>query len=142
GVRAKLRGISQQRDEFQHLGERAGPAVRDDERERLRADAAFVNVMDLQAADIRAEMTEAVERRFLRAPVKYALPVLRQFMKVIEAGAVFPARAGQRVGPARECQPRLQIVQRGLRNVDFEGVYIHRLSAMIFSLSTLWASIP
>src|SRR5262249_31967255 len=74
GIAAMGAGIGEERDDLPHLGEAAGPAMGEDERQRLPvptlAGAAAVHEMDALALDLGDELRQAVEPRLLRAPVE------------------------------------------------------------------------
>ena len=65
GVRraaAMGRGIGQRLDDLQLLDDRAGPAVRDDERQRILMLRADVDEMDVQPVDLGDELRQALSR--------------------------------------------------------------------------------
>ena len=60
---------------FQHLQERARPAVGDHERSRRRATAAFVDEMDAKILGGAAIVMQRGQRVDVRLPVKAVFPV-------------------------------------------------------------------
>jgi len=74
-VAAVARRVGEQRQDLEHLDERAGPAVGDDQRQRGRACAARVDEMDAQPADGGAKVREGVDGPLLRRPVEALVPV-------------------------------------------------------------------
>ena len=72
--------------------DRTGPAVRDDQRQRVGVVGAGVDEVDLLAVDLGEEVRPAVEPVFLRAPVERGVPVLAEVLQVREVGAVVPTR--------------------------------------------------
>ena len=62
-------GIGQERDDPLEPGERAGPAVGEDEGEGERPHAALVDGVDLHPAHARHDLRQAVEPRLLGAPL-------------------------------------------------------------------------
>ena len=72
GVRcaaAVCRGIGQRLDDLQLLDDRAGPAVRDDERQRIFVLRADMDEVDVQPVDFGDEVRHGIEPRFDLAPV-------------------------------------------------------------------------
>ncbi|CAB4925147.1 unannotated protein [freshwater metagenome] len=49
--------------------------------------------MDVDAVDVDAVLRIGVERRFCRTPVVVIAPVVAEIAKVVDVGAVVPARA-------------------------------------------------
>ena len=56
--------------------------------------------------------------RASRAPVVVVAPVRHELAQVPELGAVVPARVGELLGEPRARQPFVEIVERGVGNVD------------------------
>src|ERR1700722_4625154 len=78
GVRcaaAMRRGIGQRFDDLQLLDDRAGPSVRDDERQRILVWRTNVDKMNIQAVDLGYELRQAVEPRLDFAPVVVRPPM-------------------------------------------------------------------
>src|SRR5690606_38094705 len=125
GVTTVLRRIAERTDDLLELADRARPAVRDDERQRLRSDAALVDEVDLEPADLGAELLELVEPRLGRTPVELVAPVRDQLAHGVEVRAVAPARAGDLVGKARAREALAQVRQDGIRNRDAIGLDLH-----------------
>ena len=84
------RRISQQRKYFHHAEKRIGPAMKQDDRQRLRPCATLVNEMHTEAVDIGAKLGELVELCFLLTPVILGLPVAYQFLKIRLIGTISP----------------------------------------------------
>ena len=122
--------LAQRFDHVEELGDRAGPAVRNDQRDRVGVVGPRVDEVDLLAVDLREVVRPAVEAVFLRAPVELRAPRVAQVLQVPEVGAVVPARAGNLVGPTRARQPLAQVVEIGLGNFDAErsnlGAHVRR----------------
>ena len=112
--------VAQRLDDVEELRNRARPAVRDDERQRVRFRRARVDEVHLRAVDVGEEVRPPVEPRFLRAPVELVPPRLAQVLEVREVGAVVPRRAGNLVGPPRAREPVAQVVEDLLRHLDAE----------------------
>ncbi len=82
GVAAVRRRIGERPDDLAELDDRARPAVRDDQRQRVLAGRADVQEVDVQAVDLGAELREAVQPGLGRPPVVAVQPVLAQFAGV------------------------------------------------------------
>jgi hypothetical protein len=65
-----------ERNDPVEFDDRARPAVRKQERHGVGSPARLVDEVQLDAADRHAELPEAVDARFLRAPVKVGFPVV------------------------------------------------------------------
>jgi hypothetical protein len=62
-------GIGERADELELLDDRAGPAVADDERQRVLVLRANVDEVDVQPIDLGHELREGVQPRLALAPV-------------------------------------------------------------------------
>ena len=124
-VRAVSGGVRERRDYLQHLDERAGPAVRDDQRNRVRTLPARVDEVDAQPVHVRAVLGKGVDGGFLRAPVETVRPVFAQLPDIGEAGAVVPPRVFKLVGQARAAQAVFHVVENAVRYVDGVRLYVH-----------------
>src|SRR5437016_3674707 len=107
------------------LVDRAWPSVNQEQRHRRRPAAAHVPIVEVSAIDCADELRICVQRRFVLAPVIVALPVLAQFPDVVDAGAVRPRLAGQRLRPARARQPLAQIIEHTVANIDAKLSWWH-----------------
>jgi hypothetical protein len=92
-------GIGEERDQREHLHERARPAVGDEERHRRRAPPSHVDQVDADALHLGAELRKRVHRPLLRAPVEGPAPVLDELPHVGEIRPVIPACVLDLVGP-------------------------------------------
>src|SRR5581483_8308034 len=124
-VAAVRRRIGERADHLHELGDRAGPAVRHDERERLGPPAAHVEEVDAEAADMRAELRDRVERRLRAPPVVALAPVRDELAEVREVGPLGPAGAGDLVGEARAREPLAEVGEDGVGDGDPEGFDPH-----------------
>ena len=118
-VRAR---VGQRADDVEELDDRARPAVREQQRQRVRLGRAHVQEVDVLPVDLGGELRvarsaapRARASRSRRAstrpgPCRYA-----------DGHAAAPADAGQLVRPAGPGEPVAQVVQVGLRDVDAEG---------------------
>src|SRR5262249_23762900 len=83
GVRracAMRRGIGQWLDNFQLLDDRAGPSMRDDERQRIFMFGTNVNEMNVQPINLGHEVRYGLQFRFAFAPVVIRRPIAREFL--------------------------------------------------------------
>ena len=112
--------VGQPRDDVEELDDRAGPAVREEQRQRVRVRRARVDEVDRLAVDARAEVLELVEPRLLRAPVVLVAPVLDQLAQVVDRDPVLPARALDLVREAGPRQPAAQVVEDRVVDADLE----------------------
>ena len=86
---------------------------------RLRLGGADVDEVDRLAVDLGDEVRHRVHPGLLRPPVELP-PGLDHALQVGDRGAVVPAVFGCRRREAGRGQPTLQVVERGL--VDVDGV--------------------
>ena len=106
GVRraaAVRRGIGQRIDDLQLLDDRAGPAVRDDERQRVLVLRADVDEVDVEPVDLGDELRQRVQLRLDLAPVVLGRPVARELLHRRELHAL---RRRRRRSPARASASR------------------------------------
>ena len=82
-ARAVRRGIGQRLDDLQLLDDRAGPAVIDDERQRVLVLRTDVDEVDVEAVDLGHELRERVQPRLARAPVVLGLPVAGELPRIV-----------------------------------------------------------
>jgi hypothetical protein len=115
------RGIGKWIDDLQLFDDRAGPAVRDDERHRIFMFRTNVKEMNVQPVDLGHELRQGVQFGLAFAPIVICPPIARDFLNRRELHALrfigdrFPVRP-----PCRVDAPA-QIDQRLFRNVDQEG---------------------
>src|SRR5438105_15893353 len=82
------RGIGQWIDDLQLLDDRAGPAVRDDERQRMFMLRTNVNEMNVETSDLGHELGEGLQPRPEPPEVAVGTPVARAFLHRRELHAV------------------------------------------------------
>jgi hypothetical protein len=121
GVAAVGARVGERADDLQELHDRAGPAVGEDQGQRVRLRRADVHEVDGVPGELGGELREGVEPGLLLAPVVGGGPVGGQVAQVADGDAVAPADAGRLVGPAGARQPVAQVVQVGRGNVELEG---------------------
>ena len=102
-ARAMCRGIGEWIDDLQLLDDRAGPSVRDDERQRIFMFRTNVNEMNVQPIDLGHELRQGVQFRLALAPIVICRPIAREFLHRRERHALrfirdrFPVRPPCRV---------------------------------------------
>ena len=113
--------VGQGSDHVQHLDDRAGPAVRDDQRQGVRVGRPGMDEVDVEAVDLGQELGECVQPRLDPPEVVLVAPVVRQGLHrgewhaLREIGHRFP------LGPAGRPQSAAEVVDLGLGDLDPEG---------------------
>ena len=111
---AMRRGIDERVDDLQLLDDRAGPSVRDDDRQRILMLRANVNEMNVQPVDLGDEVRQGVQPRLDLAPVVLRRPIARELLHRRERHALRVIRDRFLFGPPRA--PRCACAgRRGLR---------------------------
>ena len=82
------RGIGQRIDDLHLLDDRAGPSVRDDERQRIFMFRANVNEVNVQPIDLGDELRQGVQFRLALAPVVFRRPIARELLNRRELHAL------------------------------------------------------
>ena len=111
---AVRRRIGQRIDDLQLLDDRAGPAVRDDDRQRVRLLRAHVDEVDVDAVDLGHELRQGVQPRLDLAPVVVRRPVARELLhrrelhalRLVRRRSPCPASAWRRRGVSGRRAPR------------------------------------
>ncbi len=91
--------IRQWIDDLQLLDDRAGPPVRDDERQRPVMFRAHVNEMDVEPVDLGHELRQGMQSRLHLAPIVVRRPVAREFPHRRQLHALGFIRDGLLFGP-------------------------------------------
>ena len=91
---AMCRGIRQRIDDLQLLDDRAGPAVRDDERQRIRMLRTDVDEVNVDPVDVGDELRQGVQLRLALAPVVIGRPIARELLHRRELHALRLIRDG------------------------------------------------
>src|ERR671910_43497 len=130
-ARAMCRRIGQGIDDLQLLDDRAGPSVRDDERQRILMVRTNVNEMDVQPVDLGDEVREGLQLLLALAPVVLFRPIARECLHRREPRALRLIFDGLLFGPARRRYAPPKVVEVLFRHVDAEGadcgMGLHRL---------------
>ena len=82
------RGIGQRIDDLHLLDDRAGPPVRDDERQRIFMFRTNVNEMNVEPVDLGDELRQGVQLRLDLPPVVVRLPIARELLNGRELDAL------------------------------------------------------
>src|SRR5207245_3684082 len=90
------------------------------ERHGIYPTARLVDEVQLDAVQRHGELPQAVDARFVRAPVEALLPMSHELSQMGEASPGRPGRERRLVRKARARQTLAQIGERGFGNVEFE----------------------
>jgi hypothetical protein len=124
GVRggAAVRGrVGERADDPEHIDDRAGPAVGDDQRQRVLVPRLDVDEVDAKAVDLGGELRQRAQLRLARAPVVTVAPVGHQVLDRRQLHALRPISDGLLAGPARGRDAPLKLGQVFVWHVDLEG---------------------
>src|SRR2546429_2680015 len=116
------RGIGQWIDNLQLLDDRAGPAVRDDERQRMFMFRPNVNEMNVEPIDLGHELREGIQPRLEPPEVIVGAPVAHEFLHRRQLHALRSICDGLLVGPASGQHTSAQLDEVFFRNIDAERV--------------------
>ena len=105
-------------DDLQLLDDRAGPSVRDDERQRIVMFRTNVNEMNVQPVDLGDELRQSVHLCFDLAPVIVCRPIARECLDGRELHALRLICDGFLFGPAGRGDASSELNERLFRNVD------------------------
>ena len=118
---AAVRGrVGERADGLEQLDDRAGPAVRHDQRQRVLVRRADVNEVDVHTVDRGRELRQRVQSRLARAPVVIARPVARKRLHRGQLHALRPIIDQLCGRPARRLDPPAQLSELLPRNIDPE----------------------
>ena len=134
-ARAVRGGIGEPADELQLLDDRAGPAVADDERERVLVLGADVDEVDVEPVDLGDEVREGVQPRLALAPVVLGRPVASEVLHECERHALRVVLDGLLLGESRRGDARPQVLEIRLGNSTVNG----RIAVVPAGLSVMTA---
>ena len=124
GVRcaaAMRRGIGQRIDDLQLLDDRAGPAVRDDHRQRILMLRADVDEMNVEAVDLGDELRQGVQPRLAPCASRSRSPnSARAACIVASCTPCDDVRDGFPFRPLRGVDAPTKVVDRGVGKLDGE----------------------
>ena len=114
------RGIDERVDDLQLLDDRAGPSVRDDDRQRILMLRADMNEMNVQPVDLGDEVRQGVQLRLDLAPVVLRRPIAGELLHRRERHALRCIRDGFLFGPPRRVDAPAQVGELRLGGLDRE----------------------
>ena len=118
--RAVAARVGERVDDVEELDEGSGPAVEQQQRRGVRLGRTDVEEVVLLPVDHRGELRVPVDAGLLGPPVEPGSPVLGQLAQVRHGNSLGPLGARQGVRPPGVGQPRVQVVEGGLGNLDAE----------------------
>ena len=120
GAPAMRRRVRERTDGLQQFDDRAGPAVRHDQRQRVGVGRANVDEVDVETIEARHELRQAVQLRLEPPPVIFGAPVPHEFLELRERRSLGSVINRLSVGPARRGDASTQLVDLRLRDLDAE----------------------
>ena len=117
---AMRRRIRERVDDLQLLDDRPGPAMRDDQRERVLVVRAHVDEVDVQPVDLAQEVRQAVQLRLAPAPVIVRRPVARECLHGCERHALRVVVDRLPLWPPGRFDAPAQLGELGLGEIDLE----------------------
>ena len=118
---ATVRGrVGQGTDGLEQLDDRAGPAMRHDQRQRILVLRAHVDEVDVHAVDLRHELREGIQLGLGLPPVVLGRPVAGELLDRRELHALRPILDELLGGQARRSSALAKVVERCLRDVRRE----------------------
>lgn len=122
GVAAVAAGLCEPSTEREQFQEAARPPARQEKWEGVLVLAAQMNEVQSCAVDVDDEVRQIVHRALMRSPVIAIAPAVHQATQRRFVRAELPATRGDRRGPARQRQPRVEVVERDIWDGDDEGL--------------------
>src|SRR5690606_13857259 len=107
--------LGEKRDQLVELEDRARPAVREEERHRVRLLRRRVDEVQVDATQADLVLGEGIELLLPISPIETGLPVGDNVLEVREARAGGPRLERRLVGPARAGEALAKIGERGIR---------------------------
>ena len=117
---AVRRRIRERLDDLQLLDDRAGPAVRDDQRERVLVARADVDEVDVEPVDLGQEVRQGVQLRLAPSPVVVGRPVARELLHGRERHALRVVVDRLALGPPGRLDAPAQLGELRLVEADLE----------------------
>ena len=126
-IAAEARRIGKARDDVEELEHRAGPAVQQQERHRIGADAGNVQVVQLDTVERDAELRKRIQRGFLAPASRTRRASIRRACENRRHRCHRPRLAGRRSGKrVRERRSRRSAMSAsGMRRVNGVGLTGH-----------------
>ena len=117
---AVRRWIGQWFDDLGEFEHRTGPAVGDDQGQRVGFRRAHVNEMDAKTVEFGLELGKTVESGLGAPPVVVRLPVVENLAHVVERDALRPVPGRFRFRETGHGQAGVQVVQFGIIDGEFK----------------------
>jgi hypothetical protein len=114
------RGIGNWIDDLQLLNDRAGPPVRDDQRQCIFMFGTNMNKMNVEPIDLGYELRQGVQFRLALAPVVICRPRAREFLKSCELHALRFIRDRLPLGPPCRVYAPAQFGKFRFRNIHMK----------------------
>jgi hypothetical protein len=108
---AVRRRVGEWADDLQHLDDRARPAVRDDQRQRVFVTRLDMDEVDVEAVDLRQKLREGVQPRLEPPEVVFAAPVTRECLHRGELDALRSIRDRLLLGPSRRRDAPTEVLE-------------------------------
>jgi hypothetical protein len=107
-------------DDLQLLDDRAGPAVRDDQRQRVLVRRPDVDEVNIETVDLRHELRQRVQLRLAAAPVVFRRPIVREGAHRRELHALRLVIDGLPLRRPPRCDPPPEIGDRLFGHLDMK----------------------
>src|SRR5262249_49817696 len=114
------RGIGERTDQVEHLDHRAGPAVRDDQRQGVLVFRLDVDEVDVHSVDLGRELGKRVEPLLEPPEVVVLGPVAREFAEERDLDPLRGVLHELGGGPARRLDAATQVSYLLVRDLDAE----------------------
>ena len=118
--------ISQRTEDVEELDHRPGPAVRDDQWQRVGLRRADVHDVNWLTVNVGHDVLERIQARFLSTPVETIAPIRDELAQVLELSALVPADPFDGVRKAGLAEARSKVVEVGVGNRDPERSELER----------------
>src|SRR5580658_11250610 len=120
GGRAVSGGIGERADDLELLDDRAGPPVRDDQRQRVLVPGADVDEVNVQPVDLGDEVGQRVQLLLALAPVVVCRPVAREVLHHLQPRALRVVGNRLALGPPGRVHAPAQLGEVRLRKTDLK----------------------
>ena len=126
--------------DLEHLDHRAGPAVRDDQRQRVLVLRLHVDEVDVEPVDLGDELRELVQPRLEASRRRSPRPVARERLERRQLHALRRVVHELLAGPARRRDAPAQVVELLFRHIDAEGADLGSVSTVLVMTSSVVGS--
>ena len=138
GASAVRGRVGQRADGLEQLDDRAGPAVRHDQRQRVLVPRLHVDEVDVHPVDLGLELRQRVQSRLAPAPVVIGRPVAGELLDRRQLHALRPIGDQLPGGPARRGDAPPKVGDRFFGHVDPEGTDFSFVGHKSVSTSLDW----